>query len=175
MIFSLFHRSSPTSAQYKWICIVTTYYSNQLHHCQRTTLGALCKVSCTCVAELDLFLLVECKIVDFKLFAKKLEKTVEVVVFLLVCKNPPWWWWWLSSAESARAVTGRRCPHSGEGEDFLTGQLNFFTKTAVTPERKLKNQTQGGKWTVMPRAKNGSLTKLGSYGKNRIFEPKTEI
>ena len=28
-------------------------------------------------------------------------------------------------AESARAVTGRRCPHSGEGEDFLTGQLNF--------------------------------------------------
>ena len=30
-------------------------------------------------------------------------------------------------AGSARAVTGRRCPHSGEGEDFLTGQLNFFT------------------------------------------------
>ena len=41
-------------------------------------------------------------------------------------------------AESARAVTGRRCPHSGEGEDFLTGQLNFFYKTAVTPERKVK-------------------------------------
>ena len=30
-------------------------------------------------------------------------------------------------AESARAVTGRRCPHSGEGK----------TKTAVTPERKV--------------------------------------
>ena len=29
-------------------------------------------------------------------------------------------------AESARAVTGRQCPHSGKGEDFLTGQLNFF-------------------------------------------------
>ena len=29
-------------------------------------------------------------------------------------------------AESARAVTGRRCPHSGEGEDFLTRQLGFF-------------------------------------------------
>ena len=41
-------------------------------------------------------------------------------------------------AESARAVTGRRCPHSGKGEDFLTGQLNFFTETAVTPERKVK-------------------------------------
>ena len=41
-------------------------------------------------------------------------------------------------AEIARAVTGRRCPHSGKGEDFLTGQLNFFTETAVTPERKVK-------------------------------------
>ena len=29
-------------------------------------------------------------------------------------------------AESARAVTGRRCPYSGKGEDFLTGRLNFF-------------------------------------------------
>ena len=41
-------------------------------------------------------------------------------------------------AESARAVTGRRCPHSGEGEDFLTGQLIFFTETAVNPEWKVE-------------------------------------
>ena len=41
-------------------------------------------------------------------------------------------------AESARAVTGRRCPHSVRGEDFLMGQLNFFTETAVTPERKVE-------------------------------------
>ena len=41
-------------------------------------------------------------------------------------------------AESAWAVTGRRCTHSGRGEDFLTGQLNFFTETAVTPERKVE-------------------------------------
>ena len=34
-------------------------------------------------------------------------------------------------AESARAVTGRRNSHSGRGEDFLTGQPNFFTETAV--------------------------------------------
>ena len=40
--------------------------------------------------------------------------------------------------ESARAVTGRRCPQSGKGEDFLTGQPDFFTETAVTPERKVK-------------------------------------
>ena len=31
-------------------------------------------------------------------------------------------------AESARAVTGRRCPHSGEGEDFMTRQPDFFYK-----------------------------------------------
>ena len=50
-------------------------------------------------------------------------------------------------AESARAVTGRWCPQqcSGEGEDFLTGQLtfwtnqlNFFTETAVALERKVE-------------------------------------
>ena len=29
-------------------------------------------------------------------------------------------------AESDRAVTGRRCPHSGEGEDLLTRQPGFF-------------------------------------------------
>ena len=41
-------------------------------------------------------------------------------------------------AESAKAVTGRRCPHSGKGGDFLTGQLNFFMETAVTWERKVE-------------------------------------
>ena len=35
-------------------------------------------------------------------------------------------------AESARAVTGRRCPHSGVGEDFLVCQPVFFTKRAVS-------------------------------------------
>ena len=29
-------------------------------------------------------------------------------------------------AESARAFTGRRNSHSGRGEDFLTGQPDFF-------------------------------------------------
>ena len=41
-------------------------------------------------------------------------------------------------AESARAVTGRHCPHSGRGEDFLSRQPDFFTETAVTPERKVE-------------------------------------
>ena len=38
----------------------------------------------------------------------------------------------------ARAVTGRQCPQRGKGEDFLTGQPDFFTETAVTPERKVE-------------------------------------
>ena len=41
-------------------------------------------------------------------------------------------------AESARAVTGRLCPHSGRGEDFLSRQPFFFTETAVTPDRKVE-------------------------------------
>ena len=41
-------------------------------------------------------------------------------------------------AESARAVTGRRCLHSGRGEDFLSRQPDFFTETAVTLEQKVE-------------------------------------
>ena len=41
-------------------------------------------------------------------------------------------------AESAKAFTGRRNSHSGRGEDFLSRQPNFFTETAVTPERKVE-------------------------------------
>ena len=32
----------------------------------------------------------------------------------------------LLRAESARAFTGRRCPHSGKGGDFLTGQNDVY-------------------------------------------------
>ena len=42
--------------------------------------------------------------------------------------------------ESARAVTGRRCPRSGEGEDFLTGQPEFFYENCCnsgTESRKI--------------------------------------
>ena len=54
-------------------------------------------------------------------------------------------------AESARAVTGRQCPHNGEGEDFLTGQPDFFMKTAVTPERKVKKSIP--RWKISRHAK----------------------
>ena len=32
----------------------------------------------------------------------------------------------------------RQNSHSGRGEDFLTGQPDFFTETAVTPDRKVE-------------------------------------
>ena len=44
-------------------------------------------------------------------------------------------------ARGLRAESSRICTvesHSGKGEDFLTGQLIFFTETAVTPERKVE-------------------------------------
>ena len=59
------------------------------------------------------------------------------------------------------------------------GQPDFFTETAVTPERKVEKSFQGGKLTVMPRAKNGSSTKIGVvwqkldfWAKNQNFGPK---
>ena len=38
-------------------------------------------------------------------------------------------------AESARAVTGRRCPCNGVGEDFLVHRHFFLTKTDVSRKR----------------------------------------
>ena len=55
-------------------------------------------------------------------------------------------------AESARAFTGRWCPHSGRGEDFLTGQPDFFTETAVTPERKVEKSFP--RWEINRRVES---------------------
>ena len=41
-------------------------------------------------------------------------------------------------AESARAFTGIPNSYSGRGEDFLSRQPDFFTETAVTPERNVE-------------------------------------
>ena len=40
-------------------------------------------------------------------------------------------------AESARAVTGGRCPHSEVGEDFLVRRPGPLMKAGVTLERKV--------------------------------------
>ena len=66
------------------------------------------------------------------------------VIWLVFCLSSP-------RAESARAFTGRRNSHSGRGEDFLTGQPNFFTETAVTPERKVEKSFP--RWEINRHAK----------------------
>ena len=40
--------------------------------------------------------------------------------------------------DASNDVSPPALPHSGRGEDFLTGQPDFFTETAVTPERKVE-------------------------------------
>ena len=40
-------------------------------------------------------------------------------------------------AGSVRAVTGRRCPHSGVVEDFLVRRSGPLTKTGVTQGQKV--------------------------------------
>ena len=54
-------------------------------------------------------------------------------------------------------------PTGGRGEDFLSRQPDFFTETAVTPERE-----------VMVRAKNGSLTKIGVIWQKSDFWAKNQ-
>ena len=73
-------------------------------------------------------------------------------------------------AESARAVTGRQCPHSGEGEDFLTCQPGFFYENSCKlgmESRKLVPKL--GNERSLRELRTGFWSKLGWYGKNRIF------
>ena len=79
-------------------------------------------------------------------------------------------------AETARAFTGRRNSHSGRGEDFLMGQPDFFTETAVTPERKVKKSfprwemnrhSEGYKWVIDQNW--GRMAKIGFLGQKPKF------
>ena len=87
---------------------------------------------------------------------------------------------WLSSprarAESARAVTGRRCPHSGTGQDFLARNGPNRTKTGVTRQRserfgraqRLNGANAEG--YKRPVDKNrGPISKNGFSGRNPEF------
>ena len=85
-------------------------------------------------------------------------------------------------AESARAVTGRRCPHSGKGEDFFSRQQDFFMETAVTPKRKVKisfprweinRHAKGYKWVIDQNW--GHMAKSDFLAKNRNFGPKKKV
>ena len=79
-------------------------------------------------------------------------------------------------AESARAVTGRQCPHSGAGRDFLAGNEPSRTKTGVTRQRserfgraqRLNGANAEG--YKRPVDKNrGPISKNGFSGQNPEF------
>ena len=80
-------------------------------------------------------------------------------------------------AESASAVTGRRCPHSGEGEDFLTHQPGFFFYkngcSSGTESRKwllrweMNDLSKGYKQSVDQNW--GRVVKIGFFGQKLRF------
>ena len=79
-------------------------------------------------------------------------------------------------AESARAVTGRQCPTSGQGEDFLTRRPGFFTKTAITQERKVEKSFPTWEMNRLSEGYKQAVDQnWGCLAKNWIFGPKTEI
>ena len=68
---------------------------------------------------------------------------------------------------------------SGKGEDFLSRQPDFFTKTAVTPERKVEKSIL--RWKMNRHSEGyklvidqnwGLMAKIGFFGQNRYFGPK---
>ena len=75
-----------------------------------------------------------------------------------------------------RAVTGRRCPYSGEGRRLFDRSTNFFYKNCCnsgTESEKIDPKV--GNERSLRGLQMGHWPKLGSYGKNRIFGPKNEI
>ena len=87
-------------------------------------------------------------------------------------------------AESASAVTGRLCPHSGEGKDFLTHQPGFFFYkngcSSGTESRKwllrweMNDLSKGYKQSVDQNW--GRVVKIGFFRpKNEILGPKKNI
>ena len=92
-----------------------------------------------------------------------LGQKIKTIVILLKI-----WLFYLCNILTARAVTGRWCTHSGEGEDFLTTQSFFFTKTAITRERKVEKSlptwemnslSEGYKWAIDQNW--GCIAKIG--------------
>ena len=57
----------------------------------------------------------------------------------------------------------------------MSRQPDFFTETAVTPDQKVEKSIP--RWEINGHAEGykWAIDQLGSYGKNWIFGPKTEI
>ena len=79
-------------------------------------------------------------------------------------------------AESARAVTGRRCPHSGVGRDFLARNGPNRTKTGVTRQRSEQfgraqrlNGANAEGYKRFVDKNRGPISKNGFLGRNPDF------
>ena len=81
----------------------------------------------------------------------------------------------LSSPRARRAcalglLLADGAPTVGRGKTFWRVNRIFFTKTALTLEQKV-----GKSLRSLRELQTGRWPKLGLYGKNRIFWPKTEV
>ena len=75
-----------------------------------------------------------------------------------------------------RYVTGRLSPNKGEREDFLTRRPSFFCENGHNSGMKSRKiAPKEGNEQYLRGLQTGCWPKLGSYGKKRIFGPKTEI
>ena len=96
-----------------------------------------------------------------------------------ILKSTSWfrgWKWKVWSDTIARAVTGRRCPHSGEGEDFLTCQQDLL-RTAITRKRKFEKLILTGNelslWGVQTGCFLDNGPKLGVLKIAKWHKPET--
>ena len=73
-------------------------------------------------------------------------------------------------AESARAVTGRRCPHSGVGEDFLVRRPVFFTKRALSRKPEVEKSIRRYQIDRLGEVYKWAIDKIqGLIEKNRFL------
>ena len=78
-------------------------------------------------------------------------------------------------AESARAVTADGALTVGRGKTFWRVNLFFFTKTAVTQERKVKKSLPRWEMNGLSKGYKWAVDQNWGYGKNRIFRQKPRI
>ena len=66
-------------------------------------------------------------------------------------------------------------PTVGRGKTFWAVNWIFLRKQLQPRNWKSKNRSQGRKWTITPRAINGSLTKIGVVWQNSDFLAQNQI
>ena len=78
----------------------------------------------------------------------------------------------VNRCESARAVSGRRCPQSGVGVYFLASRQDVFAKTTVTRKRKVEKSFQMCKVNLLSMGYKRAVTKIRVVWQNNGFSGK---